>query len=405
MARKPRPAPIYSKQDGSYRLHFCYNGKQYRRFYIKDESIANALQGEVNQAINLFRNGMITLPERMSLDDFIFAVARRPDPVVEDPRPAMTRLSQQIAAYRQNLVPPIKAQSTCKTERIHLAHLDKFIQVNGDCSLAELNVGFFNAYKQFRYRQGIRTDTVNKELGTFHALLQLAVENRDLDHNIISKVKRDKSQVPADRFRTSEEIVGLLARSEHYTPQEIKEIKRFRYLAPQEIQEMIELARGKWFQPILITYAYTGMRRGELVKLQWADVDLTRGLLWIRSQKQSRRQRESHRCVYLHEVLWQTLSQQKQRNPDSRWVFTNAAGQQLSVHTLSDLIQRLTRGTKFEGIGYHTLRHSLASNMAAAGVDQRIIDRTLGHQTQAMRKRYQHLFPKQMRQAIDQIGY
>ena len=37
-------------------------------------------------------------------------------------------------------------------------------------------------------------------------------------------------------------------------------------------------------------------------------------------------------------------------------------------------------------IGFHSYRHSFASNLAAAGVDQRIIDEFMGHQTEAMRK-------------------
>src|SRR5207237_3104330 len=51
-------------------------------------------------------------------------------------------------------------------------------------------------------------------------------------------------------------------------------------------------------------------------------------------------------------------------------------------------------------VGFHTYRHSFASNLAALGVDQRIIDEWMGHQTEAMRKRYRHLFPKSRRSAI-----
>ncbi len=38
-------------------------------------------------------------------------------------------------------------------------------------------------------------------------------------------------------------------------------------------------------------------------------------------------------------------------------------------------------------VGFHTYRHSFASNLAARGLDQRIIDEFMGHQTEAMRKR------------------
>ena len=51
--------------------------------------------------------------------------------------------------------------------------------------------------------------------------------------------------------------------------------------------------------------------------------------------------------------------------------------------------------------GWHTLRHSFASICASRGIDQRLINAWMGHQTEEQQKRYQHLFPQQQRQAID----
>lgn len=49
------------------------------------------------------------------------------------------------------------------------------------------------------------------------------------------------------------------------------------------------------------------------------------------------------------------------------------------------------KGTKWAVIkGFHVFRHSMASILASNSVDQRFIDKYLGHQTEAMRKRYQH---------------
>jgi integrase len=55
-------------------------------------------------------------------------------------------------------------------------------------------------------------------------------------------------------------------------------------------------------------------------------------------------------------------------------------------------------------VGFHTYRHSFASNLAALGVDQRVIDEWMGHQTEAMRKRYRHLFPRSRRSAIESFS-
>lgn len=51
-------------------------------------------------------------------------------------------------------------------------------------------------------------------------------------------------------------------------------------------------------------------------------------------------------------------------------------------------------------LGFHTYRHSFASNLAEVGIAEALIDAFMGHQTEAMRRRYQHLFPKNRRSAI-----
>ena len=71
----------------------------------------------------------------------------------------------------------------------------------------------------------------------------------------------------------------------------------------------------------------------------------------------------------------------------------------------AEVNRRLVKGTEFEGIGFHTLRHSFSSNLARAGVDDRMIDYFMGHQTEEMRRRYQHLFPRDKRDAIERLDY
>ncbi|MEM6799407.1 MAG: tyrosine-type recombinase/integrase [Planctomycetota bacterium] len=61
-------------------------------------------------------------------------------------------------------------------------------------------------------------------------------------------------------------------------------------------------------------------------------------------------------------------------------------------------------GSKWSKLpGLHVLRYSFASNLAAGGVDQRIIDEWMGHQTEEMRRRYRHLFPDQQREALSSV--
>jgi site-specific recombinase XerD len=49
------------------------------------------------------------------------------------------------------------------------------------------------------------------------------------------------------------------------------------------------------------------------------------------------------------------------------------------------------------------LRHSFISALASQGVDQRVIDEVVGHQSEEQRKRYRHLYPGVMRKAIEGV--
>jgi site-specific recombinase XerD len=68
------------------------------------------------------------------------------------------------------------------------------------------------------------------------------------------------------------------------------------------------------------------------------------------------------------------------------------------------LKRALARHPKFRHIkGFHTFRHSVCSILASKGVDQRYIDKIVGHCTLAQTLRYQHLLPKGTTVAISQL--
>lgn len=162
----------------------------------------------------------------------------------------------------------MKAKSTCRIEKMHLGHLQKYIEAKqlNKIYINDINVGFFNRYKQFRYAQGIATDTVKKELGTFHCLFKMAEEHGYIEENIVPKVTRDKSQATKDRYKTLHEISNIKA-SRNLSEKELKKMRKLCYLNEIEMEELIALAEGKWIHPILKIYANTGMRRGSLQNL------------------------------------------------------------------------------------------------------------------------------------------
>ena len=151
------------------------------------------------------------------------------------------------------------------------------------------------------------------------------------------------------------------------------------------------------------------MRRGELLRLRWQDVDFERNYISAWSRKQSRQKTFTKRQIDLHPELKTHLMTWQRQRPNGQLVLSEGrAGEPLDVDRANRLFWQPMRKTSWclSGrrnwfkIGFHTYRHSFASNLAACGVDQRIIDEFMGHQTQEMRLRYRHLFPKAKRSAI-----
>lgn len=405
MAKKPKPAPILCPK--GYRVHFTFAGKQYKKGHIKDQDVAYVVQSRVNTLVIQLKTGVLEPPKGdESVRDYIFRLAM-PQPAEEENPPTVSvhHLSDLLRVYKEDLPSSLKAASTILTEKTHLRHLERFVlrAGYGDPLLADINVGFFRHYQNFRRSEKIRNDTIKKELGTFQGLWKYAVDYGHVKYNVVRDVPRGKSEVPGDRFRAMSEAEALIS-SDNYNEIELREIKRFRFLNRSEVEELLSLFKGMWIHPVLVALADTGMRRGEVCALEWCDVDLERKILCIKSMKQSRHRGQTPRYVPIRDRLLALLQDQKQKTGHKRWVFISPrGGGQLWRDGLNVCFRRVTTGTRFEGLGLHCLRHSLASCLAEKGVDQREINEILGHMTQEMAQRYLHISREKLRTAMEKL--
>jgi site-specific recombinase XerD len=64
-------------------------------------------------------------------------------------------------------------------------------------------------------------------------------------------------------------------------------------------------------------------------------------------------------------------------------------------------LRRAYKKANLRHIGWHVLRHTFASDLAAEGMSMRIIQELLGHSTITMTMRYAHLAPSSLRAAAD----
>ncbi len=384
-----------------FHVKFSFRGKQFFRA-LKTSSKKEALHAKnrVEQNMHLITTGVLEIPPYEDIGDFI--LIGKPKMRLETKRSISNSLFDTASIYLKT-AQSRKATSSYKTEQIHLRHFLAFLGDDAKLAISGITSSIIDEYVVWR-RESVGPNTVNKELQTISQMFRFAIERDLYNNNPINPGHRFKKAGVPHRFMTRPEINEQIKRG-GLTDKEEKDLMRFRYLKMDEITELLKLSKRSPLHPLIALLAYTGMRRGEALSLEWKDVDLKRKKILVRSRKQSSSVEFTGRDIDIHPKLLPILKKLHKTSKKGKYVFSNNQSGYWDQDSAYRQFKNLIAGTSFEGIGFHCFRHSFASNLAALGVDQRIIDHFMGHQTEEIRRRYQHLFPASRRKAIDSLDY
>jgi integrase len=165
---------------------------------------------------------------------------------------------------------------------------------------------------------------------------------------------------------------------------------RTRALADEELAALLKAARehSALMQAAVVVSIATGIRQGELLRLDWSDVDWTRQTARIRESKN-----DEPRTVHLPQSALDALRALKREKIVGAPVFLGYDGARLKKSTLEARWSavRETAGLKDKDLHWHDLRHSFASALATNGATLLEIGRALGHKSPAATWRYSHL--------------
>ena len=163
---------------------------------------------------------------------------------------------------------------------------------------------------------------------------------------------------------------------------------RERFLSDDErsrLLECCEASASQFLHVVVILAISTGMRRGEIMNLGWARIDLARGQILLTDTKNG-----SSRAVPLAGKALEMLTElAKVRRIDTTLVFYGSDPKR-PVDLTKPWKTALSKANLTD-FRFHDLRHSAASYLAMNGASTVEIAAVLGHKTLAMVKRYSHL--------------
>jgi integrase len=141
------------------------------------------------------------------------------------------------------------------------------------------------------------------------------------------------------------------------------------------------------------------------VRTRVDDADFEANVITIREKKRDRSRELTFRPVTMAQGLRSASRQYLDRHhPGRPYLLVGRHGNPLTEPLLTNAFRWAVAVSPWQMVaGYHVLRHSFASHSALKGIDQRVIDSWMGHQTEAIRQLYRHLFPDQQRTAMDAV--
>ncbi len=279
--------------------------------------------------------------------------------------PTLEEFKERFLTYSANNNKPSQLYAKECTLKNHL------LPALGKTRLDRIGFPQAEQYKAQKLKSKLSPKTVNNHLAILRKLLAVAVEWGALQY--IPRIKLLRVPKP-----------------------------EFRFLSFEEAERLVASAESEW-APMLTIALKTGMRIGELLALQWEDVDLVTGRVVVRrtlwNGQEGTPKGGRNREVPLSEVAIAVLK--KHRHLRSHYVFCHADGSRLTHSEVKGVVEKTVRRAGIpQHLTWHSLRHSFASHLVMRGVPLKAVQELLGHATIDMTMRYAHLSPHINKDAV-----
>ncbi len=185
-------------------------------------------------------------------------------------------------------------------------------------------------------------------------------------------------------------------------------------LTHDQMRSLLDAATGDKLRALYILAITTGMRQGELLGLQWKDIDLEVGTLRVSrsvydgviSPPKTNAGRRTIRLSKLAMAAMRQHQVESAKRRISEWVFPNARGTTIGHQNLHNRSWKplLKRAGLPHSVRFHDLRHSCISLLLAHGVPIKVVSEMAGHADVSITLSvYGHVLPDMQSTAADGI--
>lgn len=216
-------------------------------------------------------------------------------------------------------------------------------------------------------RKGLSNATINRKIASLKSFYKYLQVHYDLIKNPTDEVVVPKIQKRLPTFVKTTEIARLL--------DSFKDAEDYGSIRDKMVIELLYV---------------TGMRRSELMALQYEDIDFSKEVIKVLGKRQKERLIPVSRslCEKIQEY-W--LVRQENFTTSDKHLFLTAKGKPLHSTAIYNIVRKYLEGyTTVEKKSPHTLRHSFATHLLNNGAELNAIKELLGHESLAATQIYTH---------------
>lgn len=267
--------------------------------------------------------------------------------------------------------------------------------------LPDISTWHVEKWRTDKRKRGLSAATINREVTALKAALNRAADWGLLDTPALTKVKplrMDKRGVVRYLSREEEKRLRdvLAARDDKRRVERLQANAWRRERGYAEYPAIGEYADH--FTPLVLLALNTGLRRGELFQLTWADIDLGRAMLTVRGSGSKNAQT---RHVPLNSEAVDVL---RAWGPQAAgYVFPSPLDPREPLEEIKKGWLAIVATAKIEPFRFHDCRHHFASRLVQTGVDLNTVRELLGHADIKMVLRYAHLAPENTAAAVAKL--